>query len=98
MAAFGIPPSRRVGDLKRALEAAVEAGEVPPTSSATPTSPSSAPTRPASASERRYRERGATTGARSGLVNIRRISAVAGDPERVALRLVDAAVERATGG
>jgi poly(A) polymerase len=29
MAAFGIPPSRRIGELKRALEQAVEAGEVP---------------------------------------------------------------------
>lgn len=29
MKAFGIPPSRRVGDLKNALEAAVEAGEIP---------------------------------------------------------------------
>jgi poly(A) polymerase len=29
MEAFGIPPSRLVGDIKRALEAAVEAGEVP---------------------------------------------------------------------
>ncbi len=30
MKAFGLPPSRRVGDIKRALEAAVEAGEVEP--------------------------------------------------------------------
>ena len=30
MKSFGIPPSRRVGDMKRALEAAVEAGEVEP--------------------------------------------------------------------
>lgn len=29
-AAFGIPPSRRIGDLKKALEEAVEAGEVAP--------------------------------------------------------------------
>lgn len=29
MAAFGIPPSRQLGDLKRALEAAIEAGEIP---------------------------------------------------------------------
>jgi poly(A) polymerase len=29
MQAFGIPPSKRVGDVKRALEAAVEAGEIP---------------------------------------------------------------------
>jgi len=29
MAAFGIPPSRRLGELKRALEAAALAGEVP---------------------------------------------------------------------
>ena len=29
MKAFGIPPSRRIGDLKKALEAAVDAGEVP---------------------------------------------------------------------
>ena len=29
MRAFGIPPSRRIGDLKKALEAAVDAGEVP---------------------------------------------------------------------
>jgi poly(A) polymerase len=29
MEAFGIPPSRRVGEIKRALEAAVEAGEIP---------------------------------------------------------------------
>jgi poly(A) polymerase len=28
--AFGIPPSRRIGDIKRALEAAVEAGELEP--------------------------------------------------------------------
>ncbi|MFS8066729.1 MAG: HDIG domain-containing metalloprotein, partial [Byssovorax sp.] len=28
MKAFGIPPSRRIGDLKKALEAAVDAGEV----------------------------------------------------------------------
>jgi poly(A) polymerase len=30
MLAFGIPPSKRIGELKRALEAAVEAGEVAP--------------------------------------------------------------------
>jgi poly(A) polymerase len=30
MLAFGIPPSRKVGDLKRALEQAVEADEIPP--------------------------------------------------------------------
>jgi len=30
MEAFGIPPSKRIGDIKRALEAAVEAGELPP--------------------------------------------------------------------
>lgn len=30
MTAFGLPPSRRVGELRRALELAVEAGEVPP--------------------------------------------------------------------
>ena len=29
MKAFGIPPSRRIGDLKKALEAAVDSGEVP---------------------------------------------------------------------
>lgn len=29
MAAFGLPPSRRIGDLKRALEGAIEAGELP---------------------------------------------------------------------
>jgi poly(A) polymerase len=29
MKAFGLPPSRRIGDLKKALEAAVDAGEVP---------------------------------------------------------------------
>lgn len=29
MRAFGIPPSRRIGDLKKALEAAVDTGEVP---------------------------------------------------------------------
>jgi poly(A) polymerase len=29
MAAFGIPPSRKLGDIKRALEAAIEAGEIP---------------------------------------------------------------------
>jgi poly(A) polymerase len=29
MKAFGLPPSRKVGDLKRALEAAVESGELP---------------------------------------------------------------------
>lgn len=29
MAAFGIPPSKKLGDIKRALEAAVEAGELP---------------------------------------------------------------------
>jgi poly(A) polymerase len=30
MAAFGLPPSRLVGDIKRALEAAIESGEVEP--------------------------------------------------------------------
>ena len=30
MEAFAIPPSRRIGELKRALEAAVDAGELPP--------------------------------------------------------------------
>jgi len=30
MKAFGLPPSRKVGDVKRALEAAVDAGEVEP--------------------------------------------------------------------
>jgi poly(A) polymerase len=30
MAAFGLPPSRRVGDIKRALEQAVAAGEIAP--------------------------------------------------------------------
>jgi poly(A) polymerase len=30
MDAFGIPPSRQIGEIKRALEAAVEAGEIPP--------------------------------------------------------------------
>jgi poly(A) polymerase len=30
MLAFGIPPSRRIGEMKRMLEAAVEAGEVAP--------------------------------------------------------------------
>jgi poly(A) polymerase len=30
MRAFGLPPSRRVGELRRALELAVEAGEVAP--------------------------------------------------------------------
>jgi poly(A) polymerase len=29
MQAFGIPPSKRIGDIKRALEAVVEAGELP---------------------------------------------------------------------
>jgi len=29
MKAFGLPPSRRIGDIKRALEAAVETGEIP---------------------------------------------------------------------
>ncbi|MEZ4227341.1 MAG: HD domain-containing protein [Polyangiaceae bacterium] len=29
MKAFGLPPSRKIGDIKRALEAAVDAGEVP---------------------------------------------------------------------
>jgi poly(A) polymerase len=29
MEAFGLPPSKRIGDIKRALEAAVEAGELP---------------------------------------------------------------------
>ncbi len=29
MDAFGLPPSRQIGDIKRALEAAVEAGELP---------------------------------------------------------------------
>src|SRR5205085_857877 len=28
MKAFGIPPSKRIGDVKRALEACVEAGEI----------------------------------------------------------------------
>ena len=28
MKAFGLPPSRKLGDLKRALEAAVEAGDI----------------------------------------------------------------------
>ncbi len=30
MVAFGIPPSKKIGDVKRALEAAVDAGEIPP--------------------------------------------------------------------
>ncbi|HEX3595207.1 MAG TPA: HD domain-containing protein [Polyangiaceae bacterium] len=30
MESFGIPPSKRIGDIKRALEAAVEAGEIEP--------------------------------------------------------------------
>jgi poly(A) polymerase len=30
MTAFGLPPSRRLGEIKRALEAAVEAGEIEP--------------------------------------------------------------------
>ena len=30
MVHFGLPPSRRVGEIKRALEAAVEAGEIEP--------------------------------------------------------------------
>jgi len=30
MKAFGLPPSQRIGEIKRALEAAVEADEVPP--------------------------------------------------------------------
>ena len=30
MATFGIPPSKKLGDIKRALEAAVEAGEIQP--------------------------------------------------------------------
>ena len=30
MATFGLPPSRLLGDIKRALEAAVEAGEIEP--------------------------------------------------------------------
>jgi poly(A) polymerase len=30
MLAFGIPPSKRIGDIKRALEVAVEAGEIDP--------------------------------------------------------------------
>jgi poly(A) polymerase len=30
MEAFGIPPSKRIGDIKRAVEAAVAAGELPP--------------------------------------------------------------------
>jgi poly(A) polymerase len=29
MVAFGLPPSRKIGEVKRALEAAVEAGEIP---------------------------------------------------------------------
>jgi poly(A) polymerase len=28
MSAFGIPPSKKLGDIKRALELAVEAGEI----------------------------------------------------------------------
>ncbi|HWO08364.1 MAG TPA: HDIG domain-containing protein [Polyangiaceae bacterium] len=34
MQAFGLPPSRLIGDLRRSLEAAVEAGELPPGQSA----------------------------------------------------------------
>jgi len=30
MTAFGLPPSRRIGELKQALDAAIEAGEVEP--------------------------------------------------------------------
>ena len=30
MEAFGIPPSKRIGDIKRVLEACVEAGEIEP--------------------------------------------------------------------
>ena len=30
MRAFGLPPSRKIGEIKKALEAAVEAGEVEP--------------------------------------------------------------------
>jgi poly(A) polymerase len=30
MAAFGIPPSRKIGDIKRALEACIDAGEIAP--------------------------------------------------------------------
>src|SRR6185295_8241288 len=30
MSAFGLPPSRRLGELRNALELAVEAGELPP--------------------------------------------------------------------
>ncbi len=30
MVAFGLPPSRRIGEIKRVLEAAVDAGDVPP--------------------------------------------------------------------
>jgi poly(A) polymerase len=30
MRAFGLPPSRKIGDMKKALEAAVEAGEIEP--------------------------------------------------------------------
>jgi poly(A) polymerase len=29
MVAFRLPPSRKIGEVKRALEAAVEAGEIP---------------------------------------------------------------------
>jgi poly(A) polymerase len=28
MAAFGIPPSRKIGEIKKALEASIEAGEI----------------------------------------------------------------------
>ncbi|HMY21514.1 MAG TPA: metal-dependent phosphohydrolase, partial [Polyangium sp.] len=29
MKTFGIPPSRKIGELKKALEAAIDAGEIP---------------------------------------------------------------------